>query len=81
MKTTRQLEPLNGSDWKVALQNDVIKYMQNTDLLCGHVSVDEGHKVMKGLKNALWYMDGQSETINDASKKHKHKLSVPERLK
>ena len=58
MKTTRQLESLKGNHQKVALHNDVIKDMQNTDLLCGHVSVDEGHKVMKGLRNALWYMDG-----------------------
>ena len=66
MKTTRQLEPLKGNDRKVALHNDVIKDMQNTDFLCGHVSVDDVHKVMKGLTNALWYMDGRSETINDA---------------
>ena len=67
MKTTRQLEPLKGNDRKVALHNDdVIKDMQNTDLLCGHVSVDDVHKVMKGLTNALWYMNGRSETINDA---------------
>ena len=58
MKTTKQLEPLKGNNRKVALQKDVIKDMQNTDLLCGHVSVDDGHKVMKGLTNALWYMEG-----------------------
>ena len=58
MKTTRQLESLKGNDRKVALHNNVIKDMQNTDLLCRHVSVDDEHKVMKGLTNALWYMDG-----------------------
>ena len=81
MKTTRQLEPLKDNDQKVALHNDVIKDMQNTDLLCGHISVDDGPKVMKGLTNALWHMDGQSETINDALKKCKHVPPVPERLK
>ena len=58
MKTTKQLEPLKGNNRKVALQKDVIKDMQNTDLLCGHVSVDDGHKVMKGLTNTQWYMEG-----------------------
>ena len=55
--------------------------MRNTDLLCGHVSVDDGHKVMKGLANVLWCMDGLLETINDISKKGKHVLPTPERLK
>ena len=81
MKTTRQLEPLKDNGRKFALHNDITKDMQNTDLLCGPVSVDEGHKVMKGLTNVLWYMDGLSETINDASKKRKHVPRVPERLK
>ena len=45
MKTTRQSEPLKDNNQKVALHDDVIKDMQNTDLLCGHVSVYEGPKV------------------------------------
>ena len=81
MKIARQLEPLKGKDWKIALHNDVIKEMQKTDLLWGHVSVDDGRKVMKCLANALWYMDGCSETINDTLKKRKHMLPVPVRLK
>ena len=58
MKATRQLNSLKGNDRKVPLHNNVIKDMQNTDLLCEHVSVDDGHKVIKGLTNALWYVDG-----------------------
>ena len=81
MNTTRQLKPLKDNDPKAALHNDVIKDMQNTDLLYRHVSIDDGHKIMKGLTNALWYMDDRSDTINDASKKCKHVLPVPERLK
>ena len=58
MKTTRQLEPLKGNDRKVAFHKAVIKDMQNTELLRGHICGDDGHKVTKGLTNALWYMDG-----------------------
>ena len=49
MKTTRQLEPLKGNNRKVALHSDAIKDMQNTDLLCRHVSVDDGHKALQML--------------------------------
>ena len=75
------MEPLKGNDRKAALHNDVIKDMQNTNLLYRAVSTDDGHKVMSSLTNALWYIDGQSVTINDAPKKHKHVLPVTERLK
>ena len=78
MRQSRPLETLKGSDKKVSLHNDLIRDMQE-NILCGNTSQEEGHKLFKTLSNALWYLDGRSTTIQDASKERKNVTAIPER--
>ena len=79
MVTSRHLNPLKGNDKKALLHNDLIKDLQKQNLLSGHISQDEGHRLIKCLSNALWYLDGRSETINQTSRKRKNVTMIPER--
>ena len=78
MRQSHPLETLKGCDKKVSLHNDLIRDMQENNLLCGNTSQEEGHKLFKTLSNALWYLDGQSKTIQDASKERKNVTAIPE---
>ena len=79
MWQSRPLETLKGSDKKVSLHNDLIRDMQENNLLRGNTSQEEGHKLFKILSNALWYLDGRSKTIQDASKERKNITAILER--
>ena len=79
MRQSRTLETLKGSDKKVSLHNDLIREMQENNLLHGNTSQEEGHKLFKTLSNALWYLDGHSKTIQDASKERKNVIPILER--
>ena len=78
MRESRPLETLKGKDKKVSLHNDLIRGMQENNLLRGNTS-KEGHKLFKTLSNALWHLDGHSKTIQDASKERKNVTAIPER--
>ena len=78
MRQSHPLETLKGYDKKVSLHNDLIRDMQENNLLCGNTSQEEGHKLFKTLSNPLWYLDGQSKTIQDASKERKNVTAIPE---
>ena len=73
------LQTLKGSNKKVSLHNDLIRDMQENNLLCGNASQEEGHKLFKTLSNALWYLGGCSKTIQDASKERKNVTAILER--
>ena len=79
MRQSCPLETLKGSDKKVSLCNDLIREMQENNLLRGNTSQVEGQKLFKTLSNALWYLDGCSETIQDPSKERKDVTAIPER--
>ena len=79
MRQSRPLESLKGSDKKVSLHNDLIRDMQENNLLRGNTSQEEGHKLLKTLSDALWYLDGCSKTIQDASKERKNVAAILER--
>ena len=79
MRQSRPIESLKGSDKKVSLHNDLIRDMEENNLLRGNTSPEEGHKLLKTLSNALWYLDGRSKTIQDASKERKNVVAIPER--
>ena len=53
--------------------------MQENNLLRGNTLQEEGHKLFKILSNALWYLDGRSKTIQDASKERKNVTAIAER--
>ena len=72
-------ETLKGSDKKVSLYNDLIRDMQENNLLRGNTSHEEGHKLFKILSNALWYLDSHSKTIQDVSKERRNVTAIPER--
>ena len=79
MRQSRPLETLKGSDKKVFLHNDLIRDMQEDNLLRGNTLQEQGHKLYKILSNALWYLDGRSKTIQDASKERKNVTAIAER--
>ena len=79
MRQSCPLETLKGSDKKVSLCNDLIREMQENNLLRGNTSQVEGQKLFKTLSNVLWYLDGCSETIQDPSKERKDVTAIPER--
>ena len=79
MRQSCPLQTLKGSDKKVSLCNDLIREMQENNLLRGNTSQVEGQKLFKTLSNALWYLDGCSETIQDPSKERKDVTAIPER--
>ena len=47
MRQSHPLETLKGCDKKVSLHNDLIRDMQENNLLCGNTSQEEGHKLLK----------------------------------
>ena len=53
--------------------------MQENNLLRRNTSQEEGQELFKTLSNALWYLDGRSKTIQDASKERKNVMTIPER--
>ena len=79
MRHSRPLETLKGSDKKVSLHNDLIRDMQENNLLRRNTSEEEGHKLFKTLSNTLWYLDDHSKTIQDASKERKNVTAILER--
>ena len=79
MRHSRPLETLKGSDKKVSLHNDLIRDMQENNLLRRNTSEEEGHKSFKTLSNTLWYLDDHSKTIQDASKERKNVTAILER--
>ena len=79
MRQSCPLENLKGSNKKVSLHSDLVMDMQENNLLRGNTSQEEGHKLFKTLSNALWYLDGRSKTIQDASKERKNVTAISER--
>ena len=79
MRKSHPLETLKGNDKKVSLHNDLIRDMQENNLLHRNTSQEEGHKLFKTLSNALCYLDSCSKTIQDASKERKNVTAIPER--
>ena len=79
MRQSCPLETLKGSNKKVSLHSDLVMDMQENNLLRGNTSQEEGHKLFKTLSNALWYLDGRSKTIQDASKERKNVTAISEK--
>ena len=42
-------------------------------------SQDQGHKVFKLVSNALCYLDGRAQTINESAKNRKNVTAIPKR--
>ena len=57
---------------KTVLHNKLIRDMQKSPFLASKALEEEGHKVLKNISNALWYLDGRAKTINETSKKRKN---------
>ncbi len=72
------LKSLPEKDKKIALHNELLRDIQQQPFLAAQ-SQDEGHKLLKILSNALWYLDGRSETINEAARKRKTVNEIPKR--
>ena len=53
--------------------------MQENNLLRGNTLQEQGHELFKILSNALWYLDGRSKTLQDASEERKNVTAIPER--
>ena len=73
------LKTLAENDKKDALHNELIRDLQKEPFLAGRASQEDGHKAIRVLSNALWYLDGRSKTINDASTKRSNVTPVPAR--
>ena len=73
-----QLQPMKGDDMKVKLHNDVLADMQSGgSLIRSNVKPSEGEKIFKKVADAIWYLDGRKETINEASRKRKRGEIIP----
>lgn len=72
------LKTLPEKDKKIALHNELLRDIQQKPFLAAQ-SQDEGHKLLKILSNALWYLDGRSETINETARKRKTVTEIPKR--
>ena len=79
IKQSRLLETLKGSN-KVSLHKDLIRDMQENNLLRRNTPQEEGHKLLKTLSNTLWYLDGRSKTIQEASKERNNVTAIPSTL-
>ena len=73
------LKTLKGSDKKVSLHNNLIRDIQENNILCRNTSQEKGHKLLKTLSNTLWYLDGSSKIIQDAFKERKNVTAILER--
>ena len=65
-------------DKKIVLHNELIIDVQQKPFLAIY-SQDEGHKVFKLVSNALWYLDGRAQTINETAKRKKNVTAIPKR--
>ena len=72
------LKALSEKDKKIALNNELIRDMQQRPFLAIQ-SQDKGHEVFKLVSNALWYLDGRAQTINETAKKRKNVTAIPKR--
>ena len=79
MGQSHPLKTLKGSDKKVSLHNNLIRDLQENNLLRRNTSQEKGHKLLKTLSNALWYLDGCSNIIQDAFKERKNVTGILER--
>ena len=79
----RRLGDMAGDDMKVKLHNDILHDMQgDMALLSGRVGQNEGRHLFKKITDAVWYLDGRKETLNNTSRKRKggEILATPQRF-
>ena len=82
MRTNREpkkLEEIAAKNKSCELYNAVLNDMQGEEnLLRGSSSQEDAADVMKKLTNAIWYLDGRAEIINEASRKRKNVTPLPD---
>ena len=80
MAKTRTLKQMEERNKKDKLANDLISDIQSDghQLLAGSLSHSDGHPTLSNLTNAVWYLDGRSSIIQEASK-HNYVKAIPER--
>ena len=55
----------------------VLQICSGGSLLRSNVKPSEGEKILKKVTDAIWYLDGRKETINEASRKRKRGEFIP----
>ena len=79
VKYPKKIETVPPKDKLCELYNAVVEDMQGEEkLLRGSSSQIDASEVMKKLTNALWYLDGRAEMINEASRKRKNVTPLPD---
>ena len=78
-KESKKLELIAPKDKSCELYNAVLSDMQGEEkLLRGSSSQEDAADVLKKLTNAIWYLDGRAEIINEASRKRKNVEPLPD---
>ena len=68
----RRLQGKAGDNMRVQLHNKVLQDMQGDGkIVKARVLQKEGERVFQKLTDALWYLDGRKEILNDQSRKRK----------